>query len=224
VHNADLMQYYMGDARQVYARLKLWEPIRFKPTTRSSVSDFYQHWYAEMPDSIQATAEDTLVSVIDFEDGTIGQWTILYAAHGQGFGTGIVYGSQGSLRVGGIRNGVPPVLHMDDEGEIAGQALLQWVPDFHLDEIAARLFGSERPASYNLPFAEADRKLLAIEYHEFGACVLKGQVPEVDGLVGRRDVALCYAAFESSVLNRPVTLEEVESGQVGSYEAEIHAH
>ena len=82
----------------------------------------------------------------------------------------------------------------------------------------------ERMASFRLPFPEADRKLLAIECHEFAECCLQGRTPEVDGAVGRKAMALCYAAFESSALNRPVTLEEVEREQVSSYEAEINAH
>ena len=56
-----------------------------------------------------------------------------------------------------------------------------------------------------------------------GACVQSGSTPEVDGLVGRRAVAICYAALESGILGRPVTLDEVEAEETGSYEAEINA-
>ncbi len=224
VHDADMMQYYLGDAREVFARIQLWEPVRYKPTTPTNLSGFYQRWRDEMPDSIQATAEDTLVSVLTFESGAIGQWTSCYAAHGRGLGVRVIYGSKGSLQVGGTRNGVSPLLQLDEGPEIEGEALLQLVPDFHLDAITARLFGGDRLSSYCLTFPEADRKLLAIEYHEFGECCLKGKTPEVDGTVGRKAVALCYAAFESSVLNRPVTLDEVECEQVGAYQAEINAH
>ncbi len=66
--------------------------------------------------------------------------------------------------------------------------------------------------------------MLAIEYHELGECILRGVQPEVDGQVGRRALALCYAAFESSVLNRPVTLDEVEAQEVGAYEADVNAY
>jgi hypothetical protein len=37
-------------------------------------------------------------------------------------------------------------------------------------------------------------------------------------------VALCYAALESGLLNRPVTLDEIEAEETGAYEAEINAH
>jgi len=176
-----------------------------------------------MPEAIEATAEDTLVSVIHFANGTMGQWTQSYAAHGRGFGHKVIYGSHGSLLPGGTRNGVSPVLKLDDRDEVSGAALLDLVPDFCLDAITATLFGAERIASYDMPFPAADRKLLAVEFHELGACIAQGAEPEVDGSVGRRAVALCYAAFESSTLNRPVTLDEVEAEQVDAYEAEINA-
>jgi predicted dehydrogenase len=225
VHNADMMLYYMGDAHQVYARIELWEKTRYWSEGGSVVSGFYERWVGEMPDSIEATAEDTLVSVIRFENGTIGQWTQSYAGHGQGFGHKGIYGSTGSLRPGGTRNGVSPVLKLDGSEEMTGAPLLDLVPDYRLDPVTAELFGSDRLASYQMPFPMADRKLLAIEYQELGECILTGgQPPEVDGTAGRRAVALCYAAFESSVLDRPITLEEIEAERTGSYEADINAH
>ena len=224
VHNADMMQFYMGNARQVYARTRLWEPVRMKPAGRGNLSDFYEVWQSEMPDSIQATAEDALVSIVDFENGAVGQWTCFLAAHGEGFGTSVLYGSRGSLRPGGIRSGASPVLQIDGKQKMTGEALLEVVPTYHLDEDTARLFGSERPTAYSIPFQEADRKLLAIELREFGRCIEEAKSPEVDGALGRRDVALCYAAFESSVLNRPVGIDEIESESTCAYEAEINAH
>ncbi|UCC64479.1 MAG: Gfo/Idh/MocA family oxidoreductase [Anaerolineae bacterium] len=223
VHNADMMLDYMGDAVQVYASVRLWERTRFK-TEGGGVSGFYAHWHKEMPDSIEATADDTLMAVLYFASGTMGQWTQSYAGHGQGFGHRGVYGSIGSLRPGGTRNGRSPVLKLDGQDEITGDALLGLVPGFHLDEITARLFGAERMGSYDVTFPEADRKLLAIEYHELGECVLQGVQPEVDGQAGRRALALCYAAFESAVQDRPVTLDEVEAEEVGTYEADVNAH
>ena len=158
VHNADMMLYYMGDATQVYASVKLWERTRFK-TEGGGVSGFYAHWHKEMPDSIEATADDTLMAVIHFSGGAMGQWTQSYAGHGQGFGHSGVYGSLGSLRPGGTRNGRSPVLKRDGQDEIMGDALLDLAPDFVLDEITTRLFGARRMGSYSVPFPEADRKL-----------------------------------------------------------------
>jgi predicted dehydrogenase len=224
VHNADMMLYYMGDVTQVYAEIALWERVRHKVPGSGTVDGFYTRWHEEMPESIEPTAEDTLVSVVHFQDGTLGQWTHSYAGHGQGFSHRTVYGSVGSLRAGGTRNGVSPVLKLDEGEAMKEEALLDLVPDWRLDPLMVRLFGDERMPGYHMTFPEADRKLLAAEYHEFADSILTGRTPEVDGAMGRRAVALCYAAFESSRLNRPVTLDEVEAEQVGSYEAEINAH
>ncbi len=226
VHNADMMFYYLGDVSEVYARTALWEKTRYKPQDAGALAGFYGRWYGEMPDSTEATAEDTLISVLSFSNGTLGQWTQSYAAHGRGFGHRVIYGSRGSLIPGGTRNGVSPLLKLDTQEELTGAALLDLLPDFHLDEITARLFGGERLASYQVSFPEADRKLLAIEAYELADCILaaNGRSPEVDGLVGRRAVALCYAACESSLLHRPVTLDEIEAEQVGAYESDINAH
>lgn len=223
VHNADMMQYFVGPAAEVYARTCLLESVRYRNEERTNLTDFYDRWAVEIPPSIEATAEDTLISVLTFEGGVLGQWTNVYAAHGEGFGRMVVYGSEGSLRFGGARNGRPLTLCRDDGGVVSGEDILSLAPDFCLDPLTAQLFGGERLASYECTFQEADRKLLAWEYHEFAACVLTGATPEVDGHMGRKAMALCYAAFESATLNRPVALQEVESEATGAYEADINA-
>jgi predicted dehydrogenase len=223
VHTADQMQYYLGDAREVYAKATRFEPVRYRGE-RIGVNNFYEHWYAEVPDKIEATAEDMLASIITFESGAIAEWTSFHAAHGQGFRQSVIYGSNGSLHIPGSRNGRPVVLHLDDGGEVSGDAVLDLVPDFHLDSTTARLFKADRLSSYGFSHPEADRMLLAIEFHEFGECVETGSQPEVDGYIGRKALALCNAALESSVLNRTVTLEEIETERTGVYEAEINAY
>ena len=84
----------------------------------------------------------------------------------------------------------------------------------------------EHPLLTRIDFSgpEPDRKLIAIEYREFGECIETGGRPEVDGYVGRKALALCNAALESGVLNRAVTLEEIEAERTGVYEAEINAY
>ena len=223
VHTCDQMQYYMGNAREVYAKAKRFEPIRYRGA-RIGVNNFYEHWYAEVPEKIEATAEDSLVSIITFESGVTGQWTTFNAAHGQGFRQSGIYGSKGSLHSPGSRNGGPVVLHLDDGGEISGDAVLGLVPDFHLDATTACLFKGDRLGSYGFSHPESDRMLLAIEYQEFGECIQTGKQPEVDGYMGRKALALVNAALESSVLNRTVTLEEIESERTAVYEAEINAY
>ncbi len=224
VHTTDLMQYWLGDVREVYAQARVMEPTRFKSSQRTATSEFYEAWHDEMPDTIEATAEDTVNALLTFESGVMGQWTSYQAAHGEGLFHWAIYGSEGSLRTEGARNGRPLTLHRDDEGEIAPEAQLALVPDMALDAITATLFGAECMASYDLTFAEADRKLVAVEYHELGECILTAKSPEVDAFTSRRSLAVCHAALESALLHRPVTIEEIEAERTCAYEADICAH
>lgn len=223
VHTVDLMQYYLGNIREVYAQAKVMEPIRYRKATGGGVSEFYEHWHHEMPESMEATAEDTVVSVMDFQSGVMGHWTSFQAAHGERFGRAIIYGSKGSLRLAGARNGRPVGLVLDDGGEIPTEKVLDFVPDFCLEPITAALFGSDRLASYPFPFSDADRKMIAVEYREIGECVLNGRKPEVDAYTSRSALAVCHAALESSLLHRPVTIKEIEEEQTWEYEASIRA-
>lgn len=224
VHTTDLMQYYLGPVSEVYAQARVMEPVRFKSPERTATSEFYDHWFATMPDRVEATAEDTVVALLTFESGVMGQWTSFQAAHGEPFHRTVVYGSRGSLRTAGARNGQPLALHLDDEGAIPTDHILDLVPDFHLDAITAAVFGADRLASYPFTFPEADRKLVAVEYHELGECIATGRRPEVDAFTSRRSLAVCHAALESSLLHRPVTVQEIEAEQTWAYEADIRAH
>jgi hypothetical protein len=107
---------------------------------------------------------------------------------------------------------------------VAGAAILDHAPDYRLDPAAAALFSEARAWRYDLPFAEIDARLLALELIEFGACIAGQTTPEVDGATGRRDVALVNAVLESGRLGRAVTLAEVLEGGVDAYQREIDAH
>jgi len=124
----------------------------------------------------------------------------------------------------GDRNGQPIRLILDDGTDIRDERILDYAPSYRLSPVAARLFGGERPWTYKYDFPVTDRKILALEYHEFAECIRTGAKPEVDGAVARRDVALVYALFESQYAGRPVTIEEVESGAVDAYQREIDEH
>jgi predicted dehydrogenase len=222
VHNADILQYYFGDAHSAFGQVRLYEKTRVRRDT-SGPGGFYARWAASMPESIQPTGEDAIFGLITFANGALGQWTNHHAGHGESLRQRKVFGTRGSISAPGDRNGRPVELHVDDVGAITDQRVLDYAPSYRLDPVAAALFGGERVWRYNacFDFAAIDRKLLALEYHELARCVRTGQQPEVTGAVALRDVALVYALFESDRAGRPVTLEEVESGAVDAYQREI---
>jgi predicted dehydrogenase len=223
VHTVDQMMYYLGDIDEVFAVAKLWETKRYKGD-RIGVADFYEHWVSEVPDEMEPDSEDMVISTLRFASGAVGQWTSFFAAHGEPLSYAMIYGSLGSLRPAKQRRGDPLVLTIDGEGTFSGDEVLALVPDFHLDELTSRLFGGDRLGSYDAPFLDADRFLVALEYYELGQCISDGITPEVDAWVGRRDLAVCNAALESAILGRTVTIEEIQTEQTGRYETSINEH
>ncbi|HTD76468.1 MAG TPA: Gfo/Idh/MocA family oxidoreductase [Chloroflexota bacterium] len=223
VHNADILQYYFGEAASAFGQVRLFERKRVRRNTEGP-GGFYARWAANMPESIEPTGEDAIFGLITFANGALGQWTNHHAGHGEPLGQRLVYGTRGSIRAPGDRNGKPVHLFESDGTEIADQRVLEYAPSYKLDLVAATLFGGERPWRYSFEFPAIDRKLLALEYYELASCVRTGAQPEVTGEVARRDVALVYALFESDRAGRPVTIQEVESSAVDAYQREIDAH
>jgi predicted dehydrogenase len=218
VHNADILQYYFGEAESAFGQVRLFEKTRVRRATEGP-GGFYAKW--AMPESIQPTGEDAIFGQITFANGALGQWINHHAGHGEALRQRKVFGTRGSITAPGDRNGRPVQLFVDDIGAITDEKVLEYAPSYRLDPVAASLFGGERIWRYGFDFPTTDRKLLALEYYELARCVRTGSTPEVSGVVGMRDVALVYALFESDRLGRPVTIAEVESGAADAYQREI---
>jgi predicted dehydrogenase len=223
VHNADILQYYFGDAASAFGQTRLFEKTRVVRET-SGPGGFYAKWAANLPPTVEATGEDAIFGLITFANGALGQWVEHAAGHGQYFSHRMVFGTRGSIASPGDRNGCPVRLVLDDGTDIADERVLDFAPSYRLDPITATLFGGERPWTYTFDFPTTDRKLLAREYAELAACIRTGAPPEVDGPTGKRALALVYALFESGFAGRPVTIEEVESSAVDGYQREIDEH
>jgi predicted dehydrogenase len=220
VHEADLMRFYLGEFDFVFGQTRLHETIRHKGTS-AGPGGFYGGYLATMPDTIAATGDDAVYAHIGFASGAIGQWIDDHAGHGLAKDERLVYGSLGTLEVFGNRNGRPLKLHLDGGTVIEDERILDYAPRYRLGALAAELFGGERVWTYPLSFTETDARLIALEYHELGECIRTGAAPEVSGEVGRADVALTYAPFESGRLGRPVTFDDMISGRADPYQREI---
>ncbi len=64
----------------------------------------------------------------------------------------------------------------------------------------------------------------AIQAWDWLQAIERGGDPETSGEEGLRDLAAAFAMLESSALGRQVTLDEVLSGEVSSYQREIDEH
>lgn len=223
VHYADILQYYFGEVVSVFGQARLYEKTRYARNL-AGPGGFYEKWAGSVPSSIEATGEDAIFGTITFANGTLGQWVEHHAGHGDPFEHRRVFGTRGSIEAPGDRNGRPVRLVLDDGTDIRDGRILDYAPSYRLEPAAAVLFGGERPWSYDFDFPTTDRKILALEYHELAECIRSGARPEVDGEVGKRDVALVNAIFESQAAGRPVTMAEVESSAVDAYQREIDEH
>ena len=226
VHFSDILEFYLGPVRTVYAQSRLHEPIRYNPAagqagrSSSNPAGVYGKWQNQMPAQFEATAEDASYATLLFESGAVGQFIEDHAGHGQGVWTRQIHGSAGSLELPSDRSGQLITLHKGGES-ICDESLLDLVPDFHLEPITAALFGGDRLWGYEFPFPVTDRKLLATEYGEFGLAIEDGGSIEVDPAQGARSVALTYAMLESNVAGRALTMDEVLSEKVDAYQLEI---
>jgi predicted dehydrogenase len=227
VHYADMLEYLVGEIESVYAETRLHEPVRTNPAatggSTTNPAGVYGKWQKAMPATFEATAEDAVYATMRFRGGAVGQYIEDHAAHGQHQWSRQIHGSAGSLNLPNDRTGAPVTLTQPGRSELRGAALLDLVPDFRLDPVTASLFGGERLGEYSFPFAEIDRKLLAIEYADFAGAIRGEHPPEVDAMQGARSVAVAYAWLESSLLGRPVTVAEVLDEQVGAYQQPIDA-
>ncbi len=228
VHFADMMEYLLGEAVTVFAQTRLHEGIRQNPvaggkeTSTSAAGGVYERWQKEMPAKFEATAEDAAYGTILFRNGAVAQTIEDHAAHGEVLWKRAIYGSLGSMDLPGDRSGREMRITLDRDPPIEGQALLDLVPNFHLDEVTATLFGGPRLYRYDNPFTETDRKLIAIEYHELGSCIVEGRPPEVDIEQGARSVALSYSLMESQCAEGVVTVNDVLEDRTNAYQEEIN--
>ncbi len=229
VHFADILEYYLGPAATVYAQTRLHERVRRNPAAgRDSSGDggpagVYGRWQREMPAEFEATADDAAYATIGFLSGAVASYIEDHAGRGEEMRKRAIYGALGSLDLPGDRSGRPLTLHLPGQDPVSGAPLLDLVPEFRLDEPTAVLFGGDRLGEYGFEFAVIDRKIIAVEYADFGAAIAgEPGRPEVDGGQGARSVALAYAWMESQAAGRAVSVDEVLQDRLHDYQADIN--
>ena len=227
VHFADIMEYFMGEIKSIYAQTRLYEKIRHNPagageTPQSAPNPIYAKFQRAMPADFEATAEDACFATVNFASGAIGQYIENHAGHGKGIWCREIHGSKGSMDMPNDRTGHYLVLHRLGHAKIDDERILDLVPDFHLDTATATLFGGDRLWKYEFPFEQIDRKLIAVEYDDFARGILGERPVEVDLSQGTRSVAVSYSILESGVAGRLVTLDEVLNEELDEYQRDIN--
>ncbi len=228
VHNADMLLYLMGPADTVFAQTSIFERARtLRPMAEvaPNLAKMYDHRREDgysTGDAVEQTAVDTAFGVIRFDSGAIGQLSMTDTSHGQSLGVSTISGSQGTLYRPRSRTGQSPRIVRSDGSEITGDALLELVPDFELDDITSTLWdGARRISSYEMEFSTIDSKILAYEYLDMVRAAETGGQPEVGPQEGMDALALAYALMESGLRGGPVSVEDVAEGRVAAFQEEI---
>jgi len=196
VHYTDILEYYLGPIETVAGMSAVVDAVRLDAHGQPHPSD----------------AEDLTVGVLRFRNGAIGNWMLNLAGRGEAAYARLIHGTGGSLSIPGDRSGQPVSVVQRKGGQdvpVPQPDLLALVPDFCLDPVTAALFGGERLTAYDLPWAEIDANLLAIEQADFVDAIETGRDPEVTGEQGLRSVAVIAGLLTAEREGRMQAVEEI---------------
>jgi predicted dehydrogenase len=227
VHFADIMEYFMGPIDSVYAQMRLFEPIRYNPAalgkeSTSNPAGVYAKAQRQMPAEFKATADDAVFATVNFKSGAVGQYLENHAGHGQGIWNRQIHGTKGSMDMPNDRSGKILKLTLSGKKVIEDASILELAPEFHLDEATAKLFGGDRLWKYDFPFEETDRKLIAVEYADFGLGIEGKRPVEVDLAQGSRSVAVTYAMMESGYAGgKLLKVDDVLAEKITAYQQDV---
>lgn len=163
------------------------------------------HTFDPLKEGVKVTVDDMTMAIIRYEGDIYSQWLWTRAAPAKPLWMHILYGSKGALSNDG--------LHLQRKGCVEVKSISNLLEDMksHMDKNELkRLF----PAGSTDTFA--------IELYDFYVAITEGRKPEVDGWEGYRDMAIPLGFYESSMLNKPVKVKDVEELRVEEYQKEIN--
>jgi predicted dehydrogenase len=153
-------------------------------------------------EEVRNEVDDLFWATCRFANGAVGQVNYSFCGHGEQLKLpNIYYGDRGSLY--GNR------LTVDGQEPVD---VLRAFREGCSPEVQSRLF----------PLGLQDD--FALELYDWIQAIQQGREAEVTGSGGLRDLAVSYAVIESSVAQRWVSVEEVETGALDSYQKEIDEH
>ena len=217
VHYADLFSYYLGPLETVSGAAFIAEPLR-KLAPDSPLGDGIEE---ASPGVIRATGEDSLVALYETASGVLVQLAYIPSGPGRQWRQRSVHGRRGSMSIPHDRTGDQVVVQLGSR-TLSGLELRRELGGFELEGVAASLFGREG-TEYDLPFAEVDAALIAIELDDFAAAISERRPPEVDGVDGLLAVAAVWGVAESRSLGGSVRIAAVADGTVSAAQDPVDA-
>jgi predicted dehydrogenase len=189
VHHADLFRYHVGEVETVSARVATFDPMRYRNEET-------------LQDPVRVDVEDSIMAVLTFHGGALGEWSSTSAAPGEGFSRHGVYGDEGSLIFGGG-------LQTRDECLTMKQLVRKYM---------ASLSAQEKERWF--PGGVTDT--VATELEEFFRAVRGGPQVEITGMEGYKDQAICEAVYESHALGAAVRVADIEALKLENYQRDLN--
>jgi predicted dehydrogenase len=155
-------------------------------------------------ETVDADVDDTFFATAGFDKDAVAQLLWSWAGHGESLQIGdapAFYGSEGCIKGGEL---------LDKRGTR--------VP--LVERFQQEMSDDERERFFPLGITDT----FALQQLDWLRAVEAESESETSGKEGLHDLACAFAMLESSALRRTVTLEEVLSGAVDAYQAEINAH
>jgi predicted dehydrogenase len=215
VHFADIFRYYLGDIERVVGSSFVAEPTRLLANGGPPGRGVEQ----VTPGVMRATGDDSLVALFETVAGVRIQLSYIPSGPGRHWVARTVHGRRGSMSVAPDRSGGAVVVQLGQR-TLSGAELRRELGGFQLSGVAAALFGPEG-TEYEMPFADADTALIAIELDDFARALDTGRAPEVDGRDGLLAVAAVWAVAESTVRGEFVRLADVLDGTASDAQAAV---
>lgn len=194
VHQFHMIRQIGGEVKEVQATTSVVEPRR-----RILAPD------GTVVETVDCDADDTFFASFTANAGVTGTLFASFAGHGTKtvLGNGpVFYGSKG--RVSGDQ------LHLDG----------------HSDPLSLQnLFSTTAtPAQTAAAFPHRLKDPFAITQHFWLQAIRDGTQPPLDGQEGLRDLACAYAILESHTAGRRVSVKDVLSGDLATYQTPINRH
>jgi len=189
VHHADLFRYLMGEVETVFARVKSFDPIRYRDRDN-------------LADPVEVDVEDTVMAVLAFDNGALGEWISTSCAPMENVNRHGVYGESGHI--------------LFDHG------LKSRAEELTIEALEGQYMESLSPQEKDRWFPGGVTDTVATELEEFFRAIRGGPPVEITGMEGYKDQAVCEAVYESGATGAPVCVADIEALKIEQYQRDLN--
>jgi predicted dehydrogenase len=163
------------------------------------------HTFHPVKDGVKVTVDDMTMGIIQYENDVYVQWLWTKAAPAKDTRMRVIYGSKGAITGGEV------YVQKENHTNV-----------YKMRTIRDGMTKSLKPEQLERWFPKGATNTFTIELYDFYDSVINGRKPEVDGLEAYRDMAIPLGMYESAMLERAVSIQDVEELRLENYQKEIN--